>query len=158
MRQNVRRYGRTFTSVRASRPRSPPRGRRPHLVVARRALIRDALDRAFGGPRGRTGHRLDHVPRAFRIGDPVLVEIIGAGRDAARALAGIDHPGVAAMDQLVEMVLRLAVAARIADQMFRQLGILDAVILLAALAERAAVETDDRGMTEIGIDGVEAGG
>jgi hypothetical protein len=36
-----------------------------------------------------------------------------------RAFAGIDHAGMAAMHQLEEMVLRLTVAARIADQALR---------------------------------------
>src|ERR1019366_4785091 len=120
-------------------------------AVGRGLLIRDAVDRAFVSPRGRTGHRLDQFARAFRIGDPILVEIVGAGRDAARAFAGIDHAGIAAMDQLVEVVLRLAGAAGIADQALRQLGILDAVFLLAGLAEGAAVEADDRRVTEVGI-------
>jgi len=36
-----------------------------------------------------------------------------------RTFAGIDHAGMATMQQLEEMVLRLAVAARIADQALR---------------------------------------
>src|SRR4051794_33852738 len=48
---------------------------RNSLVIARRRPIRDAVDRTFLRPRRRTGHRLDHVPRPFRVGDPVLVEI-----------------------------------------------------------------------------------
>src|SRR5260370_26104337 len=71
---------------------------------------------------------------------------------------GIDAGSYAPMDQVVEMVLRLAGAAGVADQILRQLRILDAVFLLAGLAERAAVEADDRGVTEIGIDAVEARG
>ena len=128
------------------------------LVVARRRLIRNAVDRAFVGPDRRPGHRLDHFARAFGIVDPFLVEVVGAGRDALRAFAGIDHAGIAAMQQLEEMVLRLAVAARIADQALRQSRVLDAVFLLAGLAQRAAVEADDRGVAEVGIDAVEAGG
>src|SRR6266700_3846867 len=128
------------------------------LVVARRGLIRDAVDRAFSGARGRAGHRFDHVPRAFGIGDPVLVEIIRASRNAARAFAGIDHAGIAAVNKLVEMVLRLTGTARVTDQVLRQLRVLDAVLFLPALTERAAVEADDRGVTEVGIDAVKAGG
>jgi hypothetical protein len=45
-------------------------------------LVRNAVDRAFVGADGRAGHRLDHFARAFGIGDPFLVEIVGAGRDA----------------------------------------------------------------------------
>src|ERR1700675_4015059 len=107
-------------------------------------LVRDAVDRAFLGTRSRTGHGLDHFPRPFGIVDPLLVEIVRTGRDAARAFAGIDHAGVAAMHQLVEMVLRLAGAARIANQALRELRVLDAVFLLAGLAQGAAVEADDR--------------
>ena len=62
------------------------------------------------------------------------------------------------MQQLVEVVLRLAGAARVADQGLRELRVLDAVLLLAAFAQRAAVEADDRGVAEVGIDAVEAGG
>ena len=54
--------------------------------------------------------------------------------------------------------VRLTVAARIADQALRQSRVLDAVFLLAGLVQRAAVEADDRGVTETGIDVVEAGG
>jgi hypothetical protein len=42
--------------------------------------------------------------------------------------------------ELEEVVLRLAVLAEVADQRLRQLGVLDAVFLLAAFAEGAAVE------------------
>src|ERR1700681_3813652 len=56
-------------------------------AVGRGLLIRDAVDRAFVRARGRTGHRLDHFARTFGIGDPILVEIVGAGRDATRAFA-----------------------------------------------------------------------
>src|SRR6202171_5626441 len=126
-------------------------------VIGRRLLIRDAVDRTFFSPRGRAGHRLDDFARAFRIGYPLGVEIVGAGRDATRAFAGIDHAGIAAMDQFIEMVLRLAVAAEMADQALRQRRILDAVSLLAGLAQGAAVEADDRGVAEVGIDAVKAG-
>src|SRR4030081_1942834 len=114
------------------------------LVIGRGLLIRDPVDWAFVSARGRAGHRLDHFARAFRIGDPLLVEIVGADRDAARAFAGIDHAGIAAMDQLVEVVLRLAGAAEIADQVLRQRSVLDAVFLFAGLAQGAAVKADDR--------------
>src|SRR5882757_98972 len=112
-------------------------------VIRSRLLVRDAVDRTFLGTRSRPGHRLDHFPRPFGIVDPLLVEIVGTGRDAARAFAGIDHAGVAAMHQLIEMVLRLPGPARIADQALRELRILDAVFLLAGLAQRTAVKADD---------------
>src|SRR5689334_8239220 len=115
-------------------------------------LVRDAVDRALVGADRRTGHRLDHFARALGIVDPFLVEVIRTGRDAFRAFAGVDHAGIAAMQQLEEVVLRLAVAACVADQALRQPCVLDAVLLLAGLAQRAAVEADDRRVTEIGID------
>ena len=45
-------------------------------------------------------------------------------------------------------------ASRISD--FDSCGVLDAVFFLAAFAERAAVEADDRRMTEVRVDAVEA--
>src|SRR3982074_418347 len=113
----------------------------PSSAVGRGLFVWAAADRTFVSPRGRAGHRLGHFARAFRIGDPLLIEIVGADRDAARAFAGIDHAGIAAMDQLVEVVLRLLVAAEIADQALRQSCILDAVFLPAGPAEGAAVDT-----------------
>src|SRR3984957_20958023 len=135
-----------------------PDSRGPWSVIARGQLIRDALDRALVVSCGRAGHRLDLFTGAFRIGNPVLVEIVRTGRDTARAFARIDHAGIAAMNQLVEVVLRLAVAARIADQALRELSILDAVLLLTSLAEGATVKADNRRVTEVGIDAVKAGG
>ena len=52
------------------------------------------------------------------------------------------------MHQLEEVVLRLAGAAGVADRRPR-LGVLDAYVLLADLAESAAVEADDRRMAEL---------
>ena len=102
---------------RSGRPRLPPN----ELVVRRGLLVRNARDRAFRGTCGRAGHRLDHFARAFGIGDPLRIEVVGTGRQPFRAFARIDHAGITAMDQLVEVVLRLAVAAEIADQILRQL-------------------------------------
>src|SRR5579883_6905 len=127
-------------------------------AMRRRLLIRDAFDRAFLGADGRARQGLDHGARALGIGDPLLVEVIRADRFAAHILAGVDLAGVAAMHQLEEVILRLHVAPRIADQRLRELRILDAHILFAAFAERAAVEADDGGMAEIGVDAVEARG
>src|SRR5260370_42395651 len=92
------------------------------------------------------------------MGGPRLIESVGAGCEAARPFAGIDHAGIAAMDQFIEVVLRLAVAADIADQVLRQPRILDAILLLAGLAQRAAVEADARGVTDAGIGTVKSGG
>src|SRR6266566_3212548 len=136
----------------------PDRALAFHISAMRDLLCRDALDRTFLGAHGGSRERLHHFPGAFRIGDPLRIELVGTGRDAAIAVARVDHAGVAAMDQLEEMVLRLAGRARVADQRLGELGVLDAVILLAAFAERAAVEADDGGMTEVGVDAVEAGG
>jgi hypothetical protein len=88
-------------------------------IIGRRLLVGDAVDWAFVGAGGRAGHRLDHFAGAFGIVDPLLVEIVGTGGDSARAFAGIDHAGIAAMDQLIEVVLRLPRAARIANQVLR---------------------------------------
>ena len=41
------------------------------------------------------------------------------------------------LQQLEQMVLRLVVAAGVADQILRQAGVLDAVLLFAGFAERA---------------------
>jgi hypothetical protein len=60
--------------------------------------------------------------------------------------------------ELEEVVLGLHVPARVAYERFRQRGILEAILLLAALPERAAIETDDRRVAEVGVDAVETGG
>ena len=127
-------------------------------VIRPSHLVRNAVDRTLVGADRRPRHCLDHFARAFGIVDPFLVEVIGAGRDAFRAFAGVDHAGIAAMQQLEEMVLGLTVAARIADQALRQSCVLDAVFFFAGLAQRAAVEADDRGVTEVRIDAIEARG
>src|SRR5437868_2469130 len=59
-------------------------------------LVRDVVHRTFIRPNRRARQRLDHLPRAFWIGDPPLVEVIGTRRDAAVALARADGAGVAA--------------------------------------------------------------
>src|ERR1700692_2440541 len=126
--------------------------------AVRSGLVRNALDRAFLDTHSRSRERLHHFTRAFGIGDPFRIEIVRACRDAAVTLAGIDHAGIAAVHQLEEMVFGLSVAARVADQRLGNRGILDAVIFLAAFAERAAVKADDRGVTEIRVDAVETRG
>src|SRR5437764_8295284 len=107
-------------------------------------LVRDALDRTFLGAHRGPRKGFDHLARSFGIRDPFRVELVGTGRDPAIAVARIDHAGIAAMHQLEEVVLRLAGLAGVADQRLGELGVLHAVILLAAFAERAAVEADDR--------------
>src|ERR1700748_1383300 len=118
-------------------------------------LVWNALDRAFLGTYRGPRKGFDHFPRSFRIGDPFGVEFVRTGRDPAVTVARIDHAGVAAMDELEEMVLRLPGLARVADQCLGELGVLHAIILLATFAERAAVEADNRRVAEIGIDAVE---
>src|SRR5439155_24571080 len=120
--------------------------RRPQAIGAgladlamRGGLVRNSLDRAFVNTNRRSRERLHHLARAFGIGDPLAVEIVWACRHSAVALAGIDLAGIAAMHQLEEMVFRLSGPACIADQRLGDRRILDAVIVLAAFAERAAV-------------------
>src|ERR1700733_1702362 len=132
-------------------------GVRTRSAMRRRFLVRDAFDRALVGSDGRPGQRLDHGARAFRIGDPLLVEVVWTDRFTADVLAGIDLAGVAAVHQLEQMVLRLHVAPRIADQRLRELGVLNAHVLFAALAQCPAVEADDRRVAEVRINAVEAG-
>src|SRR6185437_4900345 len=122
-----------------------------------RLLVRDSLDWTFVGSDGRPGDRLDHRPRALGVGDPLFVEVVRAGGYPARVFARVDLARVAPMDELEQVVLRLHVPARIADQSLRQLRVLDTVVLLAALAERAPVEADDRRVPEVRVDAVEAG-
>src|SRR5262245_24428641 len=119
---------------------------------------RNALDRTFLGAHRCPRKGLDHLPRPLGIGDPFGIELVGTGRHATLAVAGIDRAGVAAMDQLEEMILGLAGLARTADQRLGELGVLYAIILLTAFTERAAIEADDRRVAEIGIDAVEARG
>src|SRR6266481_2227077 len=97
-------------------------------------LVRDALDRALLRTDRASRKRLDHLPRALGVGDPFGIEFIRTGRHAAIAVARVDHAGVAAVDQLEEMVLRLAGLARVADQRLGALGVLNAVVFLAAFA------------------------
>src|SRR6185437_13863029 len=114
-----------------------------------RLLVRDSLDWTFVGSDGRPG--------ALGVGDPLFVEVVRAGGYPARVFARVDLARVAPMDELEQVVLRLHVPARIADQSLRQLRVLDTVVLLAALAERAPVEADDRRVPEVRVDAVEAG-
>ena len=83
------------------------------MADARR--VGDAVDRALLGAHGAAGDRLDHLARAFGVVDPLRVEVVGAGGHALVALAGVDLAGVAAVQQLEQVVLRLAVAAEVAD-------------------------------------------
>src|SRR3982751_6282097 len=108
--------------------------------------MRQPFDRALFDANGTPRDGLHILSRLIGITHPGRIEIERACRDALVALAGIDRAGVAAMQQLEEMVLGLAGPARIPDQRLRQRRILDAVILFTAFAERATVKSDDRGM------------
>src|SRR5260370_41678810 len=120
-------------------------------------LVWNSLKRSFVGSDSGPGKGFHQFPRSFRIGDPLVVELIGACRDAAVAFAGIDHSGITTVHQLEEMIFGLSVLACVADQHLRKLGVLNAVILFATLPKRAAIKADDRRVSEIGIDAVEAG-
>src|SRR5262249_17019791 len=65
-------------------------------------LGRNALDRALLGADRRPRELLDHLTRPFRIGDPLVVELVGTGRHATVTVTGIDHAGVAAVQKLEE--------------------------------------------------------
>src|ERR1700730_4150596 len=80
-----------------------------------RALIGNALDRTFFSADRRTRQRLDRGAGPFGIRDPFFVEIVRADRFAAHILSRVDLAGVAAVEQLEEMVLGLHVAPGIAD-------------------------------------------
>src|SRR5450755_5082673 len=67
-------------------------------------LVWNSLDRSFVGSHGGPGKGFHHFPCSFGIGDPLVVELVGARRDAAVAFAGIDHSGITAVHQLEEMV------------------------------------------------------
>src|SRR5450830_900106 len=106
---------------------------------------------------GLARNRFDLGACRLRIVDPGLVEIEGTIGHAGRRFAGVDLAGVTAMQQLEQMVLRLPVAARVADRADRQFGILDAHLFGLAFAQGAAVEADNGRVAEIGIHAVKAG-
>src|SRR6266567_4329652 len=118
---------------------------------------RQRSDRTARHADGIAGEGLDAVLCLGRVVHPFAVEVERALRDAVLAVARGMHPGVAAVQQFEQMVLRLVVCPCVPDRGDRQLRVLDAVFLLAGLAERAAVEPDERRMTEIRIDAVESG-
>ena len=120
-----------------------------------RQFVGNTLNWRLGSADGRSGNCFDAFARALRIGDPALIEVIGAGCHASCAFARIDHAGVAAMNQFEEVVLRLHVAPRISDQRLRQARILNSIVFLAAFAKRATVEADDRGVAKVGVDAIE---
>ena len=68
---------------------------------------------------------------------PRLVKVEGALGEALVAVPRGVHAGVASVEQLEHVVLRLVVGARVADAMHRELRVLQPVALGAALAQRA---------------------
>src|ERR1700722_12942166 len=94
------------------------------LVSAMRDLfVWNAFDRAFLHADGRARERLDHFAGPLGIGDPFVVELVRTRRDTAISVAGVDHAGVAAVDQLEEMVLRLAGTAGGGGARLRKQGV-----------------------------------
>ena len=120
-------------------------------------FIGDARDRTLFRTHGWTGKGFDHLARAFGIIDPLRVEVVWAGCDTLMVLAGIYFAGVAAMQQLEQVIFGLHIFACITDQRCRQLRVLNAHILLAAFAHGAPVKADDGRVTEIRIHPIEAG-
>jgi len=83
----------------------------------------------------------------------------GGGGGAGRAgtllsFAALVHAGVAAVEQLEEVVLALVLAPRGADPRDGELGVVHLVGALAALAERAPVVADDRRVPEVAVHAV----
>src|SRR5690606_38292440 len=113
---------------------------------------------AVGHAYGAAGQFLDILLGLLRVHHPGAIELERAVGHPAVAVTGVVDAGVPAVQQLEQVVLRLVVGARVADLRDRQLGVLDAHLLLAAFAEGAAVEADDRGMPEVAVDATEAGG
>src|SRR5579875_2915022 len=135
--------------AKSARRRSAMRGR---------LLVWNSLDWALLGANRRTGDRFNHRAGRFRIGHPLLIKVVGTHRLAARILTRIDPPRISPVQQLEEMVLRLHVAPRVANQRLGELRVLNAVLLLSAFAERPAVEADNGRVAEIRINPVKAGG
>src|SRR6266700_3236967 len=119
-------------------------------------FVWNPLNRSFLRPYGLSRKGFHHFARSFGIGDPFRVELIRARRDAAVAFARIDHPGIAAMHQLEEMIFGLSGPACIADQHLRKLSVLNSVFFFAALTERATIKANDRRVAEIGVDAIES--
>src|SRR5450830_231289 len=127
-------------------------------AVARIARVGNALDRAFLGAHHGAREGLDRLLRALGVVHPAAVEVIGAGGHALVAVARVDGAGVATVQQLEQVVLRLAVLAEVADQTGRQGRVLHAVFLFAAFTQGAAVEADQRAVAEVAVNTVPARG
>src|ERR1700730_2999832 len=110
-----------------------------------RHLVWHSLDRRLIRAHGRSREGFHHFARTLGIGNPFVVELVRARRDAAVAFAGVDHSSIAAVHQLEEMIFGLSGPARVADQHLRKLGVLNSVVFLATLPERADTKTAERG-------------
>ncbi len=111
-----------------------------------------------GGTRWGPGDGLRVLARLPGVARPQPVEVERALRQARRALARRLGTGVAPVHELEQVVLQLVVGPRVPDRRHRELRVLDAIRLLAGLAQRAAVEPDDRGVPEVRVHAVEPGG
>src|SRR3984893_3019449 len=125
--------------------REAPARTSSHRSAMGRDLVRNALDRSFLCSHGLAGEGFHHFARTLGIGNPFVVELVRARRDAAVAFAGVDHSSIAAVHQLEEMIFGLSGPARVADQHLRKLGVLNSVVFLATLPERADTKTAERG-------------
>ena len=117
-------------------------------------LIRNALNRCILYTRHISCELLDLLLGTLGIIYPIAVEFKLALRLAELVFLGIDRAGIASVQELVKMVLGLPVLAGITDRRNGKLCVLIAVFLSSADTECSAVKTDQRGMTEVGIDTV----
>lgn len=123
-----------------------------------RYLIWNAFNRTFGRTRSGARDRLDHFLSSFWVVNPFSVELKWASRNTIGAFARIDLSGVASMYELVKVIVRLLILARVADEACRQFGILDAHFFCAAFAKTSAIEAHDGRMTKVRINAIETGG
>src|SRR6516225_11078593 len=103
-------------------------------------LVRNAFNRALFCPDRRTRQSLHHGARAFRIGDPFLIEVVRTDCLTSYVLPRIDLARVSAMHKLEQMILRLHVPTSVTDQRLGKLGVLNPHILFSALAQGPTIE------------------
>src|SRR5690348_16051183 len=72
-------------------------------AMGRDLLVRNAFDWALFGPNRRTRQSLHHSARAFRIGDPFLIEVIWTNSLASHVFPRIDLARVSAVHKLEQM-------------------------------------------------------
>src|SRR5579859_1401220 len=85
-------------------------------AVSRFLLVGNAGNRRFVRADSGAGDRFHHLAGCVRIGDPFLVEVVGACGHTLVAFVGVDQAGVTAVQQLEQVVFRLHVLARVPDQ------------------------------------------